>query len=495
MRLSYLLSEIITVPQNLDREITGLSLDSRFTKKGDLFFAYKGYNDDGRNYIKNAIEKGAVAILCEGELKKNELLTEENVPIFFLPNLSSQVGIFAAKFYNYPSQQLTAIGVTGTNGKTSITQFIAEILTKLNQKCGVIGTLGIGFPKNLRMTGLTTPDVITIQQILSEFIKENAKAVAIEASSQGLHQKRLLGVDFKIAVFTNLTRDHLDYHKDMESYALAKQSLFLGNDLKYAVINADDEYGIKLLNSLPTSVQSFAYTVSNVIPVDLPPNIKLISVKNIKLSASGLSAQVSSPWGEGLLHSSLLGRFNLSNLLAVLTVLCLMDQDLTIVLKYISSLKTVSGRMQALGGGKLPLVVVDFAHTPDALEKALLALREHCSGKLWCVFGCGGDKDRGKRSIMGQIAERYSDQVIITNDNPRCEDPKQITDDILQGLLCPWAVEVEHDRWVAISHAIDCAGAGDIILLAGKGHEDYQIIGENKIPFNDLEVAKEALFR
>ena len=276
----------------------------------------------------------------------------------------------------------------------------------------------------------------------------------------------------------------------MQDYAAAKRRLFFTPGLEYAVINVDDEYGLELLRSLPATVKTFAYTTS-----DVEVNVPITCAQNIKILSNGFSAKVVTPWGEGVLHSSLLGRFNVSNLMAVLTVLCVNNIELSVVLQHIAQLKNVSGRMQTLGGGKLPLVVVDFAHTPDALEKSLLALREHCRGKLWCVFGCGGNKDRGKRPIMGQIAERYSDQVIITSDNPRSEDPQQISEDIVKGLLCPWAAEVEHDRGVAIFHAIDCAVQGDVVLLAGKGHENYQIVGENKIPFNDVDKALEALKR
>lgn len=488
--LSILLADFFLVSQEYDCTITGLALDSRLVHPGNLFFAYPGYEEDGRKYIEAAVANGAVAIVCEGEKVNAFILNNSNVVMFVVPKVAQLVGLIAAKFYDYPTRKLTVIGVTGTNGKTSITQFIAQIFTDLGQKCGVVGTLGVGFPNQIKMTGLTTPDAITIQSALAEFVKEGAKAVAIEVSSQGMAQNRLQGVDFKIAVFTNLTRDHLDYHKNMQDYAAEKRRLFFTPGLEYAVINTDDEYGVELLRSLPLTVKPFAYTTT-----DVEVNVPQVYAKNIKISPNSFNAEVMTPWGNGVLQSSLLGRFNVSNLLAVLSVLCISNIELSVVLQHIAQLKNVKGRMQTLGGGKLPLVVVDFAHTPDALEKSLLALREHCRGKLWCVFGCGGDKDRGKRSLMGQIAERYSDQVIITSDNPRSEDPQQISDDIVKGLLCPWAVEVEHDRGVAIFHAIDCAVQGDVVLLAGKGHEDYQIIGKNKIPFNDVDKALEALQR
>ncbi|EKE00722.1 MAG: hypothetical protein ACD_21C00285G0016 [uncultured bacterium] len=487
IKLKDLLIDTVEIKTQDDCLITGIAIDSRKVKAGDLFLAYQGEAVDGRDFIADAINNGAVAVLCEDAIPKKIAAT--TVPIMVAPDLKKQVGLIAAKFYGYPARKLTVIGVTGTNGKTSITQFIATTLTDLGVPCGVIGTIGVGFPGKLSPSINTTPDPVTLQRWLFEFKKDGVQAVAMEVSSHSLAQGRVNGVDFKIAVFTNLTRDHLDYHNTMEDYGAAKKMLFTQHGLQYAIINADDEFGHGLIRDLKTPLKAYAYTIK-----DIQTEAPTIQAQDIKLEITGVTANVITPWGSGLLKSRLLGGFNLSNLLAVLGVLGVMRVDLTASLASIEKLQTVKGRMQTFGGNKKPLVVIDYAHTPDALEQALLVLRECCHGALWCVFGCGGaPRDRGKRSIMGEIAERYSDHIIITNDNPRAEDPQQIINDILQGLLCPWAAEVEQDRRVAIAHAIDCARANDIILVAGKGHEEYQIIGKEKLPFSDQEVVEKIL--
>lgn len=467
--------------------ITGIAIDNRKIQAGDLFLAYRGEVSDGRDFIIDAINKGAAAVLCEDAVP-TKLAIPTAIPIVVVSNLKQQVGLIAAKFYGYPTRELTLIGVTGTNGKTSITQFIAAALTDLGLPCGVIGTIGVGFAQKLFPVINTTPDPVTLQRWLFKLKQEGAKAVAMEVSSHSLVQQRISGIDFKVAVFTNLTRDHLDYHGTMENYGAAKKLLFVQPGLQYAIINADDEFGQKLIAELKASLEVYAYTTKDVLT-----EVPTVIAKDIKLDISGIIAQVITPWGEGLLKSRLLGRFNLGNLIAVLAVLGVMKMNIAAALTSIEKLETVNGRMQTFGGDKKPLIVVDYAHTPDALEQALLALRECCHGAIWCVFGCGGDRDRGKRPMMGQIAERYSDHIVITNDNPRAENPQQIINDILQGLLCPWAAEVEQDRRAAIAHAIDCASANDVILVAGKGHEDYQIIGKEKLPFSDQEVIEKIL--
>lgn len=484
-----LLDGIAHWPEGNSVAITGLSVDSRVIKPGDLFIAHAGPVAERQHYINYAINQGAVAALREAtehtpayEIKK---VGGRNVPIIAVHNLRAQVGLIASRFYNSPSAQIQMIGITGTNGKTSCSQFIARGLQAAGYPCGVIGTLGSGFPDQLSTQGLTTPDATALHHELANFKEQGAKCVAMEVSSHSLVQHRVAGVQFKIAVFTNLTRDHLDFHGTMENYGNAKEQLFLQPGLKYAVINADDPFGAKLLATYGEKLSCFAYTADNV-----TTNVPTISAHNIKFQQQGFSATIKTPWGEGVLHSNLLGRFNLSNLLATIATLGIMEIPLDKILQYLGNVPTVNGRMQALGGGKLPLVVVDYAHTPDALEKSLKALREHCSGQLWCVFGCGGNRDKGKRELMGQIAERFSDQLIITDDNPRFENPEIIVEDITKGLLCPWAAEIEHNRRAAIAHAIDCAGAHDVVLIAGKGHEQFQQICSERIPFNDVEQAE-----
>jgi UDP-N-acetylmuramoyl-L-alanyl-D-glutamate--2,6-diaminopimelate ligase len=399
-----------------------------------------------------------------------------------MPNLKQEMGRVASYFYNDPSKKMTLIGVTGTNGKTSISQFIAQSLSWSNLKCGVIGTLGYGFPEYLLSTTYTTPDAITLQRLLSELQHQGAKAVSMEVSSHALDQNRTSGVCFDIAIFSNLTRDHLDYHHDMDHYAAAKKRLFAYPDLKYAVLNLDDNFGLQLAKEFSNTLEVYGYGI-NPIPLKIP----FINARHINFNGKGTSMKISSPWGEAIAHSRLMGRFNVNNLLAVLTTLNILGVSFKEAINYLEAIETIPGRMQVLGGGKQPLVVVDYAHSPDALQQVLSALREHTHGKLWCIFGCGGDRDRGKRSLMGQIAERFSDQLVITDDNPRTEQPRQIVADIVQGLLCPWAVEIEHDRGAAIAHVISCANPQDVILVAGKGHENYQIIGSEKIFFSDAD--------
>lgn len=487
IKLKDLLNDTVKIETQSDCLITGITIDSRKVEPGDLFLAYQGEVVDGRDFINDAISKGAVAVLCEDDLP--EKLTDQTlVPIIVVPGLRQQVGIIAASFYGHPTHKLTVIGVTGTNGKTSVTQFIASTLTDLGIPCGVIGTIGVGFPGKLTPLINTTPDPVTLQRMLFTLKESGTEAVAMEVSSHSLIQQRISGIDFKIAIFTNLTRDHLDYHHTMEDYGAAKRMLFRQPGLQYAIINADDEFGQKLIEELHSSLKIYAYTIKDT-KVEVPTS----KAESIKSDMDGIFARVITPWGKGSLESHLLGRFNLSNLMAVLTVLQIMKINIARALASIKKLENVNGRMQAFGGNKKPLVVVDYAHTPDALEQVLLVLRECCRGTLWCVFDCGGDRDRGKRPIMGQIAERYSDHIIITNDNPRNEDPEQIINDILQGLLCPWAAEVEQDRRAAIAHAIDCAHINDIVLIAGKGHENYQIIGKEKLPFSDQAIVEKIL--
>jgi UDP-N-acetylmuramoyl-L-alanyl-D-glutamate--2,6-diaminopimelate ligase len=302
-----------------------------------------------------------------------------------------------------------------------------------------------------------------------------------------LHQERVRGITFDTAVFTNLTRDHLDYHGDMASYQAQKRRLFSMPGLQRAIINSDDNFGQEIIRSLVGKIPVISYGLQAPLDLDCPH----IMAEHIRQNAKGFRAKIISPWGEGELRSKLLGQFNIANVLAVLAVLHGLGISFDVALEALSHAQTVTGRMQSYGGDKQALVVVDYAHTPDALQQALLALKPHTHGKLWCVFGCGGDRDRGKRPLMGQVAERYSDQLILTNDNPRSEMPQTIIEEIKSGLICPWAAEVELDRGAAIAHAIDCAEPGDVVLIAGKGHEAYQIIGDEKLPFSDIELVQQ----
>lgn len=487
-----LLEGIIVWPIEYPVMITGLSSDNRDTKPGDLFISYTGPKIERPNFIADAVKKGVIAVLKESddETATFEKITASDrvVPIYTIPKLKEKVGIIAARFFQNPSKQLKIIGITGTNGKTSCSQFIARILNQTYRRCGVIGTLGYGVPDELTSGALTTPAPIALQSILADFKKQGMTEVTMEVSSHSLVQHRVAGLSFEAAVFTNLTRDHLDYHGDMENYAQAKRLLFMMPHLKKAIINADDAFGQQLLTEFKTQLTCYAYTTADKISV-----VPTTYVKHLKLHPKGFTAQIFSPWGESEFNSNLLGRFNVSNLLAVLTTLCALGSSFQETIRLLEKLPTVPGRMQSFGGGKQPLVIVDYAHTPDALEKALTALREHCHQKLWCIFGCGGNRDQGKRAEMAQIAEKYSDHVIVTDDNPRFENYKFIMDDILKGFINPAKVTVEHDRKQAIAYAMQHAKTDDCILVAGKGHETYQQIGDIKIPFSDAEEVQKLL--
>lgn len=498
MNLAWKLNELldgIIIPEqknNLSEiSVSGLAIDSRKVKAGDIFFAYAGEKEDGNNYINAAIANGAIAILSDNAAKSAQALRSSStpsIPLIIEKDLREKIGLIADRFYHHPSKKLTVIAVTGTNGKTSITHFLAQALRELNIKCGIIGTIGKGFYDNLSPSNNTTPDPITLQQTFYEFLNEGAEAVAIEVSSHALAQFRLIGTQIKIAIFTNLTRDHLDYHGDMETYFQAKKKLFLSAGLEFAILNADDPYSSRLVDEIPKKVKIYSYTlVPNKTYLNSNKNIPIVSASNIKFKYNGLIFTLQSPWGEANLKTRLMGNFNISNLLAALTALKLLDKPWADLLEVCTKIDPVKGRMQTFGGTNKPLIVIDYAHTPDSLEKALLNLRPYATGKLWCVFGCGGDRDKGKRPLMGQIAERLSDNIIITDDNPRHEDPKAIVQDILTGLRCPWAAEIEHDRAIAIAHAINCLGPEDVLLIAGKGHEDYQLAGDKKLHFSDAE--------
>lgn len=488
--LAHLLYHLYDASLYTDTKITGLTVDSRQVKPGNLFFACKGIHQDGKTFIDEAIQKGAHAILEEVDSDGVRFRTQNDIPIFPIRNLAQEIGPIAAQFYDVPSKKLKMVGVTGTNGKTSCSHFIAEALQKNEIPCGLIGTLGIGMYGNLKESGFTTPDAITLQKSLAEFVHHGAQAVSMEVSSHSIDQGRINGIDFEVGIFTNLTRDHLDYHGTMEHYGLTKKKLFENNLTKYAVINADDEFGKQLIQTLHRE-NIFAYSVNPT--TTSSSKIPVIYADQIQLNSTGIQADVITPWGGGQLCIPLLGQFNLSNSLAVLTSLCLLELPLKKVLHTMSHLSPVPGRMQTLGGKNKPLVIVDYAHTPDALEKALIALRQHCQGKLYCLFGCGGDRDPGKRPLMAKIAEQHSDTVIVTDDNPRSEDPEKIIEDIKKGFEQPNKVIIQHDRSKAIQYIIQYAAIGDCVLIAGKGAETYQLIGQDKIPFSDVEKVMENL--
>ena len=477
----------------VDCEVYGITMDSRNVQPGDLFLACSGEASQGHFFVEQAIQSGAAAILYETPVPfaiSEKELHELSVPAIAFPGLGERAGKIASCFYDHPSANMTVVGITGTNGKTSCCHFIAEALHDSGLSCGVIGTLGNGLYGSLKRATHTTPDAIKLQQLLAQMRDQGASHVIMEVSSHGIQQHRIAGVQFDVALFTNLSRDHLDYHGDLVSYANTKKRLFVVPGLRFAVINADDPVGRELLQELseksPNRVKCLSYGLS-----DCESSVQ---GHTLKLISCGLTMQVKTAWGQGELRSSLLGRFNASNLLAVLTVLLSLNTSLADAICRLAYLKAVPGRMESLGGEQgLPLVVVDFAHTPDALMQVLQALRLHCDGTLWCVFGCGGDRDSGKRSEMGAIAQQYADQIVITNDNPRFESPEAIVENILQGVQTAEQVKVISDRAEAIRYAISHAAANDTVLVAGKGHENYQIVNGETIPFSDREQVISAL--
>ena len=464
----------------IDIPITGITDDSRKVQKGDLFLAVTGADFDGKNYISEVANKFAAAVVCDSKVENK---VDYNVPIFEANDLSSRRGQIAGLFYDCPSASMTMIGVTGTNGKTSCSQFIATALDFLGKPSGVVGTMGYGTGDRVKNPGLTTPDAISLQEILAELRDQGAKVVSFEASSHGIVQDRLGGIDVDIAVLTNVTRDHLDYHESFDGYKRAKQKLFEIPGLKAAVINLDDSFSEQLIGKIDASVELLTYSLTN--------SQASVFCRNLAFTSHGFNSEVATPWGNVQLTSCLLGDFNVSNLLAVVAVLGLQGYSQDEISRASAALTNVKGRMDLMPGGDCANVVIDYAHTPDALEKAIKAVRLHSDSDIWCVMGCGGNRDKGKRPEMGEIATRLADHTIITDDNPRDESSEVIIDDILKGAHKDASIRVLADRAEAIEYALTYAKSDDVILIAGKGHEDYQEVNGKRISFSDyVEVEK-----
>ncbi|MBS1191476.1 MAG: UDP-N-acetylmuramoylalanyl-D-glutamate--2,6-diaminopimelate ligase [Rhodocyclaceae bacterium] len=463
---------------------TGVADDSRQVRPGDLFMAYPGDLADGRRYIADAIARGACAVLWQpgGDFAWDDAW---RIPMLSAEGLRALAGPLAHEIYGFPTENLSLVAVTGTNGKTTITQWVAQAHPR---KCAVIGTLGAGFPGELADTGFTTPEATTLMRWLADFRRQEALACALEASSIGIEEGRMNGARVDVAVFTNCTRDHLDYHGSMESYAAAKERLFAWPRLRAAVINLDDELGQKLF-ATTSAAKVLGYTLG-----DGHRDVAgIIRAENLETTSEGQRFILAAPNGKAKVETRLVGRYNVSNLLAVAGVLIDAGLSAAQTARRLAALQPPPGRMERVGGEGEPLVVVDYAHTPDALENALKALRDVAAarkGQLMAVFGCGGDRDRGKRPLMGEVATRLADRVLLTSDNPRREDPAAILADIIPG--APGA-EVLADRAEAIRRAVGEAAPEDVILLAGKGHEPYQEINGVRTPFSDLEQARNAL--
>jgi UDP-N-acetylmuramoyl-L-alanyl-D-glutamate--2,6-diaminopimelate ligase len=471
-----------SVPHLLERlgiRVRGLTSDSRRAGPGSVFAAYPGESRDGRDFIPQAVAQRVDGVLWEAEHYQWDPAL--GVPNAGVPHLRERIGEIAAHVYGEPSHALHMVGITGTNGKTSVAHWTAQAFSAYGRKTAVIGTVGNGFPGALTSARNTTPDAIELQQRLARYREQGAAGCAMEVSSHGLVQGRVNGTRFDVAVLTNLSRDHLDYHGNMENYAAAKARLFDWPGLEWVVLNTDDDFGQRLEAApRPARVAGYGFRRGAVIG------------ESLRLSQAGLQLAVRTDWGQATFEVPLLGRFNAANALAVLTTLLVSGVPLDAACRALAAITPPPGRMQTLGGGAQPLVVVDYAHTPDALEKVLATLREIVAGgRLVCVFGCGGNRDKGKRPLMGAAASRGADAVWITSDNPRNEDPRHIIDDILAG--CDGAPRVEPDRARAIFEAIGEARCGDVVLVAGKGHEDSQEIAGEKLPFSDVDVAGRAL--
>jgi UDP-N-acetylmuramoyl-L-alanyl-D-glutamate--2,6-diaminopimelate ligase len=464
--------------------VSGLQIDSRQVSPGDLFLAIPGENFDGRHFIEQAVSNGAVAVVAEPPVAG--FVDSIAVPLLERLELQHEVGELAAKFYGYPSREIHVIGVTGTNGKTTTTWLIAQLAKLMGLSCGVIGTLGTTLGDAVSEAVNTTPDAISLQRTFAEWRQQGVFSAAMEVSSHALTQGRVAGTSFETAVFTNLSRDHLDYHGDMASYGRAKKQLFTAPGLAQAIVNLDDDYAQELLSSMDADTRVISYSITG-------NGLADVRIEEACFDADGVTAKLHTPWGNGVLSSPLCGEFNLSNLIAAISSVALMTKDFTGLLGAVSELNSVPGRMQRVTNSLGVQAIVDYAHTPDALEHVLLALRPQVSGRLITVFGCGGDRDAGKRPLMGRIASELSDVCIVTSDNPRGEDPESIVREIASACIGTYSQIV--NRGEAIASAVEMADKGDCVLVAGKGHEDYQIINGDRLHFSDEEQLKLAFDR
>ena len=477
-------------------EINQLVQDNRRAAEGDLFLACQGFNTHGLLYAQDAVARGVRVVLWDGDCERRDEILDSisnKVVCIQCPDLKYKMGEIASRYYDNPSASMNMIGITGTDGKTSIAHYLAQALDENDVHCGVLGTLGNGFINDLHPTGLTTPDALQVQEDLAMMRDAGAQHAVMEVSSHGLDQGRVKGVTFKLAVFSNLAQDHLDYHQTIERYAEAKRKLFNMPGLQAAVINLDDAFGRVLAAECKGRLCVWGYsTQADVSELQQYADF-VVHARNIEALENGMRLNVVTPKGTCSCETRLLGQFNVSNILAVLASLLLSNIKFEDAITRMRKVVPVSGRMQIAYAAGKPVVVVDYAHTPQALAAACAAVRDHIGGEMWCVFGCGGDRDRDKRPKMAQVVEQYADHVIVTSDNPRHEPPQQIIDDIMPGFSQPQKVQQIIDRREAIESAIRQAKSGDAVLLAGKGHECSQLIGDVHIAFDDMRIAREYL--
>lgn len=461
--------------------VKGISVDSRKLGEEFAFVALKGEASNGRDFIGQAIASRASVILMDSD--DGAWAGKIDTPALVIPGLRCLLGRIAARFYGHPSHGALVLGVTGTNGKTTVAWLLTEALEAIGKKPALIGTLGAGPVDQLSATGFTTPEPVELQRLLRELRDEGFNAVCMEVSSHGIDQCRVEGVEFDGAVYTNLSRDHLDYHGDMGKYAAVKSRFFSSEDLSFTVLNRDDDYVDTMRSRISKNVRVIEYGLSQ----------GDIHVLEELPSPTGLQLLLSTPTGECRINTRLIGRFNIYNLLAVVATLVGLDVALSDIESLAPELYSAPGRMEVFGGESSPLIVVDYAHTPDALKQVLIAVREHTQGRLWCVFGCGGDRDKGKRPIMGVMAEKYADVVVVTDDNPRGEDSQVIAADIVAGMK--QQPKIIQDRRLAIEWVVSQAESPDSVVIAGKGHESVQLVGDRSLPFSDQLVVTELLGR
>jgi UDP-N-acetylmuramoyl-L-alanyl-D-glutamate--2,6-diaminopimelate ligase len=491
----------IAVPAGL--EVSDVTLDSRAATPGALFLACGGRTHHGLAFAQEAVSRGACAVLYEPQGSPPDVQLGAGTFIAALPDLAARAGLIADRFFGSPSQQLTIAGITGTNGKTTCAWLLAQALQRCQRPAAYIGTLGVGMPPQLAPSAHTTADAVTVHRQLAQLRAQGAEFVGMEVSSHALDQQRVNGVRFRTAVFTNLTRDHLDYHSSMEAYGAAKARLFAFPNLAERIVNIDDPFGAELARTAaraplagwraPAGARLLVTTRT---AAPLPAQAQFVRATRVRAESEGLSVEVDTSFGSAELALRLVGEFNVDNALTVLAVLLAWEVPLQQAAQALSRARAASGRMEMFGGrGRSPLAIVDYAHTPDALANALRAARLHCRGQLRVVFGCGGDRDPGKRPLMGAVAAELADDVILTDDNPRSEDPRHIVAEILGGIPAGAPLTIEHDRALAIRVALERSAPDDVVLIAGKGHEGYQIRGDERRPFRDQAVVGEELAR
>ena len=488
--LAELTAGILDVPADL--AVSDLTLDSRAVTPGTLFLACRGLTQHGASFAAEALARGARAVLYE-RAGAPAVAAPGGAFVADVPELTRHVSLIADRFFGSPSQTLTIAGITGTNGKTTCAWLLAQALGYCRRRAAYIGTLGFGLPPHLTATVHTTSDAVTVQRQLAQLRDAGAECVCMEVSSHALDQARVNAVHFNAAVFTNLTRDHLDYHGTMAAYGAAKARLFAWPHLSFRVINIDDAFGAQLA-AAASDVPLIATTRDP--KARLPAGARFVRALRVRPDAGGLVIEIDSSFGAAELAVRLVGEFNADNALTVLAVLLAWGIPLKDAVRALGKSRAASGRMEMFGGrGRTPLAIVDYAHTPDALANALKAARLHCRGVLRVVFGCGGDRDAGKRPLMGRIAAEFADDIIVTDDNPRSEDPARIVAQIVAGMGERTPHVVEHDRALAIRLALERSGAEDVVLIAGKGHEGYQIVGQERRAFQDQSVVSRELAR